>query len=294
MRWQDFDVAELAAAKDGRCISVCLPARDEEATVGAIVETLRALAERWALVDEVLVVDDGSTDRTAGAAAAAGATVVAAAEVLAGEGPGTGKGEALWKAVAAAKGDLLVFCDADLVGFHPGFVTGLLGPCLLGTGEGRGDVALVKGSYDRPAGGAAGGGGRVTELAARPLISLLFPHLAGIDQPLGGEFAARREVLEQVPFVEGYGVDLALLVDVAARFGVGAIAQVDLGVRYHRNRPLDELGPQALAVAHTALSRAGMPFPGEPVLRRPGSTPLGIAVGQRPPLVSVAAYRDRA
>jgi len=182
-------------------VSVCLPARDEEATVGPIVATIvRELVEGMGVVDEVVVVDDGSTDATAAVAAAAGAVVVAAGDVLAGVGPGTGKGEALWKSLYVATGDVLVFCDADLRDFDPAFVTGLIGPLAL-----RGDVGFVKGFYERPV-----GGGRVTELVARPMIGLFFPELAAIRQPLGGEFAARREVLERVPFVQGYGVDLAL------------------------------------------------------------------------------------
>ncbi len=254
-------------------VSVCLPARDEEATVGPIVAAVvRELVERRGVVDEVVVIDDGSTDGTAAAAAAAGAVVAAADDVLPSVGPGTGKGEALWKALHVACGDLLVFLDADLLRFDPDFVTGLLAPLARDP-----DVGLVKGYYERP-----GGGGRVTELVARPMIRLFFPELAFVRQPLGGEFAARREVLEQVPFVQGYGVDLALLVDVAARFGAGSIAQADLGVRTHRNRPLDELGAQATAVLRVALLRAG-------VEDRPGWDPAGVA--ERPPIVEVEEYR---
>ncbi len=254
-------------------ISVCLPARNEEATVGPIVAAVvRELVERRGDVDEVVVVDDGSTDATARAAAEAGAVVVAAADVLPGVGPGTGKGEALWKSLHVATGDVLVFLDADLLHFDPAFVTGLLAPLAADS-----DVGFVKGFYERP-----GGGGRVTELVARPMLALFFPSLAFVRQPLGGEFAARREVLEQVPFVQGYGVDLALVVDVAARFGPGAIGQVDLGVRTHRNRPLPELGAQATAVLRVALQRAG-------VEDRPGWDPADVA--QRPPIVEVAEYR---
>jgi glucosyl-3-phosphoglycerate synthase len=263
----------VGAASSRARVSVCLPARDEEATVGPIVAAVVAeLVERRGVVDEVVVVDDGSTDKTAAVAAAAGAVVVAADDVLPSVGPGTGKGEALWKSLHVATGDILVFLDADLVHFDPAFVTGLLAPLVDDP-----TVGFVKGFYERP-----GGGGRVTELVARPMLGLFFPELAFLRQPLGGEFAARREVLEQVPFVQGYGVDLALVVDVAARFGPASIAQVDLGVRTHRNRPLDQLAGQATAVLRVALQRAG-------VADRPGWDPADVA--ERPPIVDVEEYQ---
>ena len=267
----EFSEARLRAAKRGRSISVCLPARDEAATIGPIVRVCRDVR----LVDEVVVVDDGSTDDTRVVALAAGARVVAAADVLPECGPGSGKGEALWKSIHAAHGDLIVWCDADVRNFAPRFVVGLVGPLLT-----TDDVSLVKGFYDRPLDGRPGEGGRVTELVARPLISLLFPHLAPVLQPLGGECAGRREVLEQLPFVQGYGVDLALLVDVAERFGLDVMAQVDLGVRVHRNRPLAELAPQAEAIIATALSRAGLA--------------VKVEVEARPPMIEVPAYRKSA
>ena len=272
--WHHAELSEprLRALKRGRSISVCLPARDEAATIGAIVRVCRDLRP---LVDEVVVVDDGSTDDTRAVALAAGARVVAAADVLPECGPGSGKGEALWKSIHAAHGDLIVWCDADVRNFGPPFVTGLVGPLLTND-----DVGFVKGFYDRPLDGRPGEGGRVTELVARPLISILFPHLAPLVQPLAGECAGRREVLEQLPFVQGYGVDLALVVDVAARFGLGAMGQVDLGERVHRNRPLAELAPQAEAIIATALTRAGLP--------------VAVDVEERPPMIEVPAYRKSA
>ena len=153
-----------------------------------------------------------------------------------------------------------MWCDSDILDFGPHFVVGLLGPLLA-----RPDIQFVKGFYDRPVGGRAHGGGRVTELMARPVIAALFPHLSSIVQPLSGEYAGRRALLERLPFVQGYGVDLGLLVDIADLEGTEAIAQVDLGLRRHRNRSLDELGPQALAVLQTALDRAGASrSPGRP------------------------------
>jgi glucosyl-3-phosphoglycerate synthase len=247
--WRDFPPERLAAAKGSRLVSVCLPARDEAATVGEIVTALVGLAERWHLVDEILVVDDGSVDRTARVAAEAGAKVVSPG------GAPLGKGGAMETAVESATGDVLVFCDADLRQFEPTFVTGLLGPLLVSD-----RVDFVKGWFER-----AGEGGRVTELTARPLLRLLHPHLSGFAQPLAGEFAARRHVLEQVPYLQGYGVDLGLLIDVSLLVGVERMAQVFLGRRVHRNRPLSELGEQAVAVARAALTRAGIHVePAEP------------------------------
>lgn len=285
---REFDPSALAARRSGQRISVCLPARDEEATVGDIVAAIRRdLVEGAGLVDEILVVDDHSSDDTADVARRAGARVVAAADVLAEHGRGHGKGEALWKSLYASHGDLVVWCDADISDFETHFVTGLLGP-LLTT-----DVAFVKGFYERPADGAVGGG-RVTELVARPVISLLHPCLASVVQPLSGEYAGRRSVLERVPFVQGYGVEMGLLVDLAEQVGVESMAQVDLGVRRHRNRPLDELSPQALAVLHAALARAGV-AEADDVLRlvRPGLAPTDLQVGELPPLIDLESYRQK-
>jgi glucosyl-3-phosphoglycerate synthase len=283
-----FDAAELAAGRGDVTISVCLPARNEEATVGAIVERLRRdLVEAVPLVDEILVLDDHSSDATAVRARAAGATVVAAADVLAEFGAGHGKGEALWKSLHMASGEIVVWCDADVRDFSSAFVVGLLGPLLRYP-----DLVFVKGFYERPAGADGNGGGRVTELVARPVISLLFPHLAAVVQPLSGEYAGRRSVLEQLPFVQGYGVDLGLLVDVAERHGIEALAQTDLGVRLHRNRPLDELAPQAMQVLQTALRRAAPDLVRPDArLARPGREPLVVEAGERPPLVELPADR---
>jgi glucosyl-3-phosphoglycerate synthase len=293
----EFDPARLVADKGGRLISVCLPARDEQDTVGLIVDTIRrTLMERWPLVDELLVVDDHSRDLTAQVAADAGATILRADEILPDYGHGHGKGEALWKSLYASRGDLIAWCDADVRQFDPMFVVGLVGPLLT-----RPDVAFVKGFYERPVtatgdhGEVDDRGGRVTELVARPVVSLLFPQLAPFVQPLAGEYAGRRDVLEQLPFIEGYGVDLGLLIDVESRFGLGAMAQVDLGQRIHRNRPLDQLSPQAMAVLQTALHRAAPDLVSSTeTLVRPGHDPLVVDVTERPPLVEVPDYRRSA
>lgn len=279
-----FDVGALVAAKQaGRTtVSVCLPARNEAATVGSEVAAIRAaLVDGAPLVDEVVVVDDHSTDATATVAAAAGARVVDASCVLPDHGEGHGKGEALWKSLHESTGDLVVWVDADISDFDPAFVVGLLGPLLTEPA-----VQFVKGHYHRPEADGVGGG-RVTELSARPLLSQYFPELAEVAQPLAGEYAGRRSLLETLPFVVGYGVDVALLIDALRAVGVEGLAQVDLGVRHHRNRTLDELGPQALAVSQAILDRAGVRPPGPSTLRRPGRDPLTLALHERPPLASL-------
>lgn len=284
----DFAVDALAAAKGSTTVSVCIPARNEEATVGAIVSTIRTqLVEGLGLVDEIVVVDDHSTDRTGEEATAAGASVVAAAGVLVEHGRGHGKGEALWKSLFASTGDVVVWCDADVRDFDPRFITGLLGPLLTDPGTG-----FVKGFYERPVDGQVRGGGRVTELVARPVLTMLFPHLGGIVQPLSGEYGGRRSVLEQVPFVEGYGVDIGLLIDIAERFGVDSLAQVDLGQRVHRNRPLHELSPMAAQVLQAALHRAAPELtPDRFTMRPPELEPVEITYRERPPLASLESYR---
>jgi glucosyl-3-phosphoglycerate synthase len=287
----DYDAAALAAVKGHTRVSVCIPAKDEAATIGRIVGVLRdELVEGCGLVDEIVVMDDGSSDDTAAIAAAAGATVASTAALLPELGPGTGKGEALWKSLHASSGDLVVWCDADIVDFGPRFVVGLLGPLLT-----QPSVGFVKGFYERPVDGIVSTGGRTTELVARPVVSLLFPWLSGIIQPLSGEYAGRRSLLEQVPFVQGYGVDLGLLVDLSVRFGLDCITQVDLGTRIHRNRTLDQLSPQALAIMQMAFRRAGIEVPtvDEAVLIRPSVVPTAVRHVERPPMRSVPAYRAR-
>jgi glucosyl-3-phosphoglycerate synthase len=248
-----FDAEALAQSKAGRRVAVCIPARNEAGTVGPVVQSIVTALTRAGgvpLVDDVVVVDDGSRDQTAEVARQAGARVIPA------EAPHGGKGQAMRTALAATDGDIVAFVDADVTNFGSHFVTGLLGPLLDDD-----SVRLVKGFYRRPLHGVPDGGGRVTELVAKPVIDLLFPHLAAIQQPLAGETAAPRWVLEKCGLADGYAVELALLIDVAALFGVRTIAQVDLGVRVHRNRPLAELRPQATDVLRAALARAPLITP---------------------------------
>lgn len=286
----EFEPAALVAAKGAHRISVCIPARDEEATVGAVVAELRRrLVDDVPLLDEILVIDDHSTDATAATARAAGARVVAAADILPELAIGPGKGEALWKSLHAAEGDLIAWCDADIRDFDARFVLGILGPLVT-----RPDVGFVKGFYDRPLHDESRGGGRVTELVARPLVSLLFPQLASIVQPLAGEYGGRREILESLPFTGGYGVELGLLIDLAAGPGIGVLAQVDLGVRVHRNRPLEDLGPQAAVILQTALGRVAPGLvPDTAVLHRPGLDAVRVTAPVYPPMLEIPGYRAR-
>jgi glucosyl-3-phosphoglycerate synthase len=240
-------------------VSVCIPALDEAATIGPIVKAVvDGLLGRE--VAELVVVDDGSVDATAEIASAFGASVVPAE----GSAPGrpVGKGGAMATGLAGTNGDIVVFCDADLTNFTPDLITRLLEPLADPA------VMLVKADYRRTLGSDPDGGGRVTELLARPLVRLLFPHLAGIRQPLAGEIAGRRSAFESVEFEAGYAVDLALIIDIAERSGPEAIAQAHLGIRQHRNRPLSELGAQADAILEMALRRAGVDLGRLSILRQ--------------------------
>ncbi len=252
-----WTVAELTEAKAaaGTTVSVVLPALDEEDTVGAVVDSIAPML--GGLVDELIVLDSGSTDDTGIRAVAAGARVISREQALPELAPQPGKGEVLWRSLAATTGDLIVFVDADLIDPDPMFVPRLLGPLLTGAG-----ISLVKGYYRRPlkisGSEDASGGGRVTELVARPLLTALRPELGLLLQPLGGEYAGTRELLTALRFAPGYGVEIGLLIDAYDRLGLNAIAQVNLGVRAHRNRPLTELGAMSRQVIATLLSRCGV------------------------------------
>jgi glucosyl-3-phosphoglycerate synthase len=256
-RAQQFDAVFLAAAKGERRVSVLIPARDEEATIGTIVSILRTeLVERVPLVDEIIVIDSHSTDATADTARSAGATVFHVDDIVPEVGSRPGKGEAMWKALAVMTGDVGVYLDADVQGFTADFVVGLLGPLLT-----HDRIVFVKAFYDRPwsAGTArSSGGGRVTELVARPLILDRAPLLSGFVQPLAGECAFLAETLRAVPFVSDYGVDIGLMIDVLRDHGLSAMAQVDLGLRLHRHQDLAALS------AMTQHVRAAFDLRGEP------------------------------
>ncbi|GAA0684835.1 glucosyl-3-phosphoglycerate synthase [Kitasatospora atroaurantiaca] len=248
-------LAAKKAAGPAGTVSVVLPALDEEPTVGEIVRVIRReLMERLPLVDELVVVDSGSVDRTAQMAADAGARVVHRDDILPRLPAAPGKGEVLWRSLLVTSGEIVCFIDADLREFDPAFVSGIVGPLLTDP-----EIQLVKAMYDRPleTDGAVvpAGGGRVTELVARPLLNLHWPQLAGFVQPLGGEYAARRSLLEQLHFPTGYGVELGLLVDALDAVGLDALAQVDVGVRHHRHQDGQALGRMAATIYRTALER---------------------------------------
>ena len=250
-----WTIAELEAAKAGRTVSVVLPALNEEQTVASVVASIEPML--GGLVDELVVLDSGSTDDTAIRALTAGARVVSREEAVPELPTQPGKGEALWRSLAATSGDIIAFVDSDLIDPDPMFVPKLVGPLLTADG-----VHLVKGFYRRPLKVSgredANGGGRVTQLVARPLLAALRPELSGVLQPLGGEYAGTRALLTSVPFAPGYGVEIGLLIDTYDRLGLEAIAQVNLGVRAHRNRPLTELSAMSRQVVATLLSRCGV------------------------------------
>ncbi len=294
-----FPVARLVEAKGSTRVTVALPAKDEAPTIGAIIEAIRSeLVGPGGLVDELIVIDDHSTDDTAAIARQAGATVYPAGEILPEYGVGHGKGEALWKSLHVSTGDIVCWCDADIRNYDNRFVLGPLGPLLTDSA-----IVFTKAFYRRPLRDDGEGGGRVTELVARPLVSSLFPKLGSLIQPLSGEFAGRRTILEQLPFSRGYAVDLALLIDITERFGPDVVAQVDLGSRIHRNRPLRELGPQSAAITNMVLRRAGIatvvdasildhPSVGADLtLLRPTLGDAVVRVGDLPPMAGVPTRR---
>jgi len=249
--------------------------------VGPLVSSIRAeLVHKLPLVDELIVLDDRSTDDTAAVASSAGARVVDIRDVHAQHGEGHGKGNALWASLVASEGDFVVWVDGDITSFTPDWIVRLLAPML-----DDGTVALVKALSHRPT--RLGGGGRTTELVARPLMSLYYPELAGLHQPLSGEYAGRRTVLEQLPFVQGWGVEIAMLIDIARIHGPEAIAQIDLGTREHRHRSLHALSVQAAEVMATMLGRVpagSLLDDAEPLLRRADGSTVPLNLSERPPL----------
>lgn len=236
-------------------ISLAMPALNEEETVGNVITTIKdALMTRIPLLDEIVLIDSMSHDRTRRVAEKLGVPVYIHQEILSIYGERRGKGEALWKSLYCTRGDIIIWIDTDIVNIHPRFVYGLIGPLLL-----RPEIQFVKGFYRRPLKVGrkiqAGGGGRVTELTARPLLNLFYPELSGIVQPLSGEYGGRRKALEQLPFFSGYGVEIGLLIDVFDKFGINAIAQIDLLERIHHNQSLEALSKMSFAIIQAVISK---------------------------------------
>lgn len=285
-RWDDWTLEALLGAKGATTVSLVVPARNEAGTVGEVVGRVRErLVETVELVDEIVVIDSDSTDATYDVATDAGAVVHRSSEIRPDLGTHPGKGEAMWKSQFVTTGDVVVFMDADLVDWDTHFVPGLLGPLLSWP-----EVQLVKGFYERPGEQGALDGGRVTELVARPLISLLFPDLQDLVQPLAGEWAVRRSHFASLSVPTGYAVEMASLVDTLAALGPEAIAQVDLGARSHAHQPLLDLGAMAVQILATVLQRSGADLRqggDHAVLRQflPGPVPMDrvVVTADRPP-----------
>ena len=305
---RDFmDKAALVKQKAslGVKISLAFPTLNEEATIGKEVLVLKTeLMDRFPLLDEIVVIDSGSTDRTQNAAAENGARVFSSRDILKKHGTFRGKGENLWKSLYVLEGDIIVWVDADINNIAPKFVYGLVGPLLLDS-----RVGYVKAFYERPfrtpEGLVATGGGRVTEILVRPLFSLFYPELAALVQPLSGEYAGRRSLLEKLPFSVGYGVEIGHLLDIYHEVGIHAFAQVNMDRRVHRNQSLPALGKMSFGILQTFLSRltryGGGRFPS------PGLHHLTVSIAdvlphiekaeviteERPPMIDVEEYRQK-
>jgi glucosyl-3-phosphoglycerate synthase len=302
------DIGDLVKKKEkqGLRISLCIPTLNEEKTIGKEVVIFRSeLMQRYPLLDEIAVIDSGSSDRTLEIAAGFGADTYLASDILPELEAKRGKGENLWKAIYQLTGDIIVYIDADIKNIHPRFVYGLVGPLI-----DRPETRYVKAFYDRPLAFSQGirpsGGGRVTEILIRPLFSLFFPELTAIIQPLSGEYAVRREVLESIPFPIGYGVETSHLLDVYTRWGMAAFAQTDLDQRVHRNQDTRSLGKMSFGILQTFISRlkqldviGTIPELGT-VLRQFQAhdqvfetVEYQIVEEERPPMVKVPAYTAR-
>lgn len=267
------------ALKGDTTVTVCIPCKNEAGTVGDLIRMIEPELV-GSLVDELIVLDDDSTDETAYIAAQAGATVVSIDAVHRLHGAGNGKGNALWASLVASRGDIVVWIDGDITSFSRDWIVRLVLPLLIDS-----EVGLVKASYERPS--HLGGGGRTTELVARPLLSLFFPQLAELHQPLAGEFAGRRSMLSQIPFSMGWGVEIGMVIDMDRTFGTGSLGQVDLGIRLHRHHKLEMLAIQAAEVTATLLQRvdASIPFARSvPELSRLQGDPVVLNLDARPPV----------
>lgn len=304
--FEDLRGLVLEKEKQGLTVSLCIPTLNEEKTIGKEVVIFKSeLVNRYPLIDELAVIDSGSTDSTREIAQSFGAEVYLSSEILPALGEKKGKGENLWKAIYQLKGDIIVYIDADIKNIHPRFVYGLLAPLIY-----RPEIKYVKAFYDRPLASSSGvrpsGGGRVTEILVRPLFSLFFPELSGIIQPLSGEYAVRREVLEKIPFPIGYGVETSHLLDVYQKWGIEAFAQTDLDQRVHRNQDTRDLGKMSFGIIQTFLSRMESlgifkELPAMNTILRQfqvkgkafEAVEKEIIAEERPPMIEVPEYQDK-
>ena len=304
-----WDILDLVKEKEKKnlTISLCIPTLNEEKTIGKEVLILRSeLMERYPLIDEFAVIDSGSKDKTLEVAQSYGADTYLASNILPEVGDKRGKGENLWKAIHQLKGDIICYVDADISNIHPRFVYGLVAPLIK-----QAEVQYVKAFYDRPLNYSSGlrssGGGRVTEILIRPLFSLFYPELTNIIQPLSGEYAARRQVLEMIPFPIGYGVETSHLLDLYEKFGLDAFAQTDLDRRVHRNQTTNALGKMSFGILQTFINRLqsqGMidRVPDMEKFYRRFEVEDGaynqlvqeVVEEERPPMIEIDGYRNRA
>jgi glucosyl-3-phosphoglycerate synthase len=303
------DIKDLVKQKErlGLTISLCFPTLNEAKTIGKEIVLLRSeLVERYPLLDEIAVIDSGSTDNTVEIAKSFGASVFIASDYLQNIGDKKGKGENLWKALYLLKGDIIVYVDADITNIHPKFVYGLLGPMLYNE-----EIKFVKAFYDRPLtlseGVRTSGGGRVTEILIRPLFSQFFPELTGVIQPLSGEYAGYRTLFDKLPFPIGYGVETAMLIDTYAKWGLNVIAQTDLDQRIHRNQATKSLGKMSFGILQTFYNRlkqykntTGLDIESLNMLQvaidEKGSAfmdPHHIEEFERPPMVGIPEYQEK-
>lgn len=303
-----WDLLQLVRTKENKnlTLSLCIPTLNEEKTIGKEIIIFKSeLMDRYPLIDEIAVIDSGSTDNTREVAAAYGADVYLSSEILPQQGTKRGKGENLWKAVYQLKGDIICYVDADIKNIHPRFATGLVAPLI-----NHDHIHYVKAFYDRPLAFSQGirpsGGGRVTEILVRPLFSLFFPELTSLIQPLSGEYAVRREVLESIPFPIGYGVETSHILDVYRKYGLAAFGQTDLDQRVHRNQATLDLGKMAFGILQSFLNRMeafGMidqlpemsnifrQFQAEG--NRYEQVTRQIIEEERPPMITIPAYRKK-
>jgi glucosyl-3-phosphoglycerate synthase len=292
--------------RSGLSISLAFPTLNEGETIGKEILVLKAeLMERFPLVDEIAVIDSGSTDETRTIAGRFGARVFSSRDILKAYGSYRGKGENLWKSLFVLKGDIIVWIDADISNIGPKFVYGLVGPLLE-----RGEIGYVKAFYERPLRSVSGitpsGGGRVTEILVRPLFSLFYPELSGLIQPLSGEYAGRRRLLERLPFSVGYGVEIGHLIDIFHQHGIDSIAQVDLDRRVHHNQPVAALSRMSFGILNTFLNRLER-YGEAHVLRRLAAEHIALAArgggfmvqatavpaNERPPMIAIPEYAAR-